>query len=48
MFVHDGVGGWMDRFAALEAYCNEGDVDWGRDANERSDLDLAFYTREGC
>jgi hypothetical protein len=35
----------MDRFSAVEGYCDEGYFDRGGDARRRSYLDPAFYSR---
>lgn len=45
MLFCDRVGRGMYRFAALETYRHEGDEDGCGDANEGTDLDLAFDPR---
>ena len=44
MFRNYGVGGWMDGLTPLQGYRDEGDGDWGVDADGRADFNFAFYS----
>lgn len=44
MLLCDGIGGGMNRFAALKAYCNQGDEDAGSDTSSGANLNFAFYS----
>ena len=48
MFLGDGISRWMDCFAPLKTYCNEGDGDWSRYASGGSNLYLALQSWQCC